>query len=146
MPANAWFNLSFSRMCFSMSIPPHLLPNPLCLVMQNHLLEQIFESIDASFSTQAEFLNAFKETKEAQIKAFQKQEEAAQAQIKAARKQEEAAQAQIRAACKQEEAAEAQIRAVQAQERAAEALEEAADSFREASDSVKEPEYTEPHK
>ena len=113
---------------------------------QNHLLEQIFESIDASFSTQAESLNAFKETKEAQIKAFQKQEEAAQAQIKAARKQEEAAQAQIKAARKQEEAAQAQIKAAQAQERAAEALEEAADSFREASDSVKEPEYIEPHK
>lgn len=65
--------------------------------MQNHLLEQIFESIDASFSTQAEFLNAFKETKEAQIKAFQKQEEAAQAQIKAVQAQERAAEAQIRA-------------------------------------------------
>lgn len=93
----------------------------LCVQTQqwkNQILERLFDTIDMTFSTGAEFINVLKE----------------------------AAEAQIKAAHKQEEAAEAQERAAQAQEKAAQALEEAADSFREASDSVKEPEYIEPHK
>ncbi len=99
---------------------------------QGQMLEQLYESIDTSSSTQAETINAIKEIAEAQIKA-------AEAQTKAAETQTKAAEAQIKAA-------EAQIKAAEALEKAAEAFQESVDSSQDSADNTSKPEDTDSNK